>query len=123
MKVLNLSDVPIYDKAIVSLPKIVEVMGVTRKEFSEIANISISQIRNGEPSPQTRLKIREIVNIISLLWKLSNKNKEIVRQWLHSPDDQYWGLSPIQFMAMDRSNISTVFKNLQEVEYGEVMGR
>ena len=123
MGLLQKTDVPIYENTNLSLPKMVAFMGVTRDIFSEISGISKSTIRGGAVSNKTLLLVGDIVNIITLLWKLSEKRADVAKHWLHTPQDQYWGLSPIQFMKIERANIQTVFKNLQEIEYGEAMGR
>ncbi len=124
MNTLTISNAPIYgeDKSL-SLPDLVEGFGLTRKEFSQISGISVSTLsRSDPPSPQTRAKVAELVGIYILLWKLSQGNEELIKSWLDEPKAEYWGLSPIQFIKMDSTNISTVLKNLREMEYGEAMG-
>lgn len=124
MNTLTISNAPFYgeDKSL-SLPDLVECYGLTRKEFSEISGVSVSTLSRSEPpSPQTRAKVAELVGIYVLLWRLSKENEELIKAWLEEPKPEYWGLSPVQFMKIDSANISTVFKNLREMEYGEAMG-
>ena len=57
-----------------------------------------------------------------VLWKLTKGNEESIVEHLHKPDDQYFGLSAVQFLKMERKNIHLVLKNFQVVTYGEAMG-
>ncbi|TDJ03677.1 MAG: XRE family transcriptional regulator [Deltaproteobacteria bacterium] len=124
MTTLTLSNAPIYDdNGALNLPYLVDSYGLTRKEFAEISGVSVSTLsRSGPPSPHTKSRVVELVGIYVLLWKISKGNEEQIKSWLDEPKAEYWGLSPIQFMKIDNENISTVFKNIREMEYGEAMG-
>jgi hypothetical protein len=123
MATLQFSNAPIYLGSDLCLPKLVDAYGITRDLFSEISGVSKSLLsRMGPVSPSTRVKVSELVNIYILLWKLLEGNEAKIKRWLVEPQDQYWGLSPIQFAKADRKNIQTILKNLQEIKYGEAMG-
>lgn len=123
MSLLQFSTAPIYTGSNLNLPKLVEAYGVTRKVFSEISDVSESSLsRKGEVKPSTRIKLGELISIYSVLWKLLEGDESKVKRWLHESQDQYFGLSPVQFMRLDKNNIQTILKNLQEIRYGEAMG-
>lgn len=123
MTAIQFSNVPIYKGSDLNLPKLVEAFGVTRKVFSEMSDVSESSLsRKGEVKAATRIKLGEFISIYTLLWKLLEGNEANIKRWLHESQDQYFGLSPIQFMRLDKNNVQTVLKNLQEIRYGEAMG-
>lgn len=123
MTALQFSNVPIYSGSHLNLPRLVDAYGVTRKAFSEMSDVSESTLsRKGEVKASTRIKLGELISIYTLLWKLLEGNEASIKRWLHESQDQYFGLSPIQFMKLDKNNIQTVLKNLQEIRYGEAMG-
>ena len=121
---LQFEDLPIYDKKVgLNLPSLVKAYGVTRKVFSEISGISSSLLSvDKEVSPETRMKLMALVSIYSMLWKLCAGDEQIIKRWLNEPKEEYWSLSPVQFMKIDRENINVVLKNLQSISYGEAMG-
>jgi hypothetical protein len=120
---LQFSAVPIYENSELSLPKLVDAFGTTRDLFSEISGVSTSLLsRKGPVSSSTRVKLSELVTIYTVLWKLLVGDEAKIKRWLHESQDQYWGLSPVQFMKIDKKNVQSVLKNLQEIKYGEAMG-
>lgn len=123
MQVLKPSELPIYDKGTtLNLVKLRRIYDLQRDPFAKLADLKPTQIREGEPSTIVKNKVVDLVKIINLLWKLSKGREELIRHWLHSPMDEYFGLTPVEFMQLDRKNIKTVFENLQSQVYGEAMG-
>jgi hypothetical protein len=120
---LQFASIPIYENSDLSLPKLVCAFGVTRDIFAQISGVSKSLLsRKGPISPITRVKLSELVSIYTVLWKLLEGDESKIIRWLHESQDQYWGLSPVQFMKIDKKNIQTILRNLQESRYGEAMG-
>lgn len=117
-------DVPIYDEnSELTLPKLVQSFGVTRQIFSEISGVSVSRLSRIDPiSPKVRVQVSELVGIYIELWNLTEGTEGLVKRWLHEPQEQYFGLTPVQFMKVDRENVGTVLQNLREIRYGEAMG-
>jgi hypothetical protein len=115
---------PIYgSKQNLILPRLVKGFGIQRKEFSKLSGVSESLLsRTVSVSARVRSQVSELVSIYMVLWKLTEKDEDAIINLLNLPDDQYFGLSPIQFMKMDRKNIQVVLRNLQELTYGEAMG-
>jgi hypothetical protein len=125
MEMIGLSkNVPIYDNnSELSLPSLVDSYGVTRQLFSDISGVSISRLsRSGPVSPKIRVQVSELVSIYMMLWKITKGDKGLIKRWLHEPQDEYFGLSPVQFMKINKENVATVLKNLHEIKYGEAMG-
>ena len=121
---LQFENLPIYNKQSgLNLPNLVKAYGVTRQEFSLISGVSSSLLSgNKEVNPETRMKVTELVSIYSILWSLCDEDEVKIKRWLNEPKNEYWSLSPVQFMKINRENILIVLKNLQNIIHGEAMG-
>lgn len=122
MQILQQQDIPIYKNHNLSLIEMRKLYGLQVKPFAKLANINPSQVREGEPTPAVRSKVKHLEKIINLLWKITDGDEAQIKSWLHRPTDEYFGLTPIEFMQLEKGNAKTVFHNLQQAIYGEVMG-
>lgn len=115
--------IPIYKNGNhLSLVELRKLYGMQVGSFAKLAKISSSQVREGDPTPAVRNKVKFLEKIINLLWKVTKGSRDDIKGWLHRPADEYLGLTPIEFMQLDAKNDKIVFHNLQQAVYGEVMG-
>ena len=122
MQVIQKNDIPIYKNHHLSLIEMRKMYGLQVASFAKLANINETQVREGEPSTSVRNKVKYLEKIIILLWKVTEGNEKQIKFWLSTPADEYFGLTPVEFMQLDKGNPKTVFHNLQQAIYGEVMG-
>jgi hypothetical protein len=114
--------IPIYKNHYLSLVEMRKIYGLSVKRFADLAHVNATQIREGEPSLAIRKKVEYLEKIINLLWKITEGNQAQIKEWLHRPADEYLGLTPIDYMQLDKDNIKNIFHDLQQAIYGEVMG-
>ena len=60
--------------------------------------------------------------LIELLWTLSDGDEVKIMNWLLNPCANYFNLTPIEFIKINKINIDIVINNLKDQAYGEAMG-
>lgn len=115
MKEIN-NNISQDSKAILRLIELRNLYGLSVEDFEILAHMKSSKIKD-KPS-----NIEVLEDIMFFLLKITKDDKKMIIEWLNKSSNEYFGLSPIEFMQLEFDNSITVYKNLKQSVEGEIMG-
>jgi len=111
----NLTTLPFYEGANLSLPKFAEFLGASKVQMANITERSPRTVYRDFASNEVFVKLKPLIYGIKILLTIANPIE--IKKWLHEPLVEWKGRSPMD--ELERGNIKGVVNLIERVAAGE----